>query len=387
LLPAGLSAVTDAAGHYALRSAPSSLRAPAPRGLPGAFLRAGAFPWRAGGRDANGRNLHVSHAPGYPWRAPGPDPEADRPAPAKAAAGGDTLDVLAVGWQREARAVASLSGTQDFRLKALAYSSVPYRTGNLDAYTQRMCTLDVHVPAGTRKTWPVIVHLHGGGLQEGDSQEGWSAANMNNAIRRIWEQGYLLICPNYRLGIDPDLPNGGAPRGKYPDYLRDAAAAVAWARRNAPAYGGDTANFYVMGYSAGAWLSLMLAVDSTWYREIGFDGRSVNGYVCLSAQTYTYGEYGIEFNISDRGISKGAALNYVHRMDTPIRLFAGGLETQRIADDDDFMKAMNAVGATNLDFLVMPGRDHQHLLSTIGDANDATRAKILEFLEKYTSKK
>ena len=406
LVKAHLSIQTDAAGKYRLQSTSTALRAHRPGtaraiawGGPG-FVHGGngdGASGRDGGNDqggaylwnAEGRNIGVTSDRGFPGARGLRKSAADAVTSANpaTAAGDDTLDVLAVGWQRDARPIPTLAGTQDFKLKALAYTKVMYRTGTLSAYEQQMCDLDVHVPAGTGRKWPVIVHLHGGGLQEGDSQEGWTAANMNNAIRKMWEQGYILICPNYRLGIDPDLPNGGAPRGKYPDYLRDAAASVAWARRNAPAYGGDPDNFFVMGYSAGAWLSLMLAVDSTWYHEIGFNGKSVNGYICLSAQTYTYGEYGIEHNISDRGISPGAALNYVHKMDTPIRLFAGGLETQRIADDNDFMKAMNAAGTTNLDFLVMPGRDHQHIISTLGDATDDTRTKILEFLGKYSAKK
>ena len=76
----------------------------------------------------------------------------------------------------------------------------------LSAYEKQMCTLDVHVPAGPLKKFPVIVHIHGGGLQEGDSKEGWSAADKNNFVRKISEQGYLIVCVNYRLGIDPDLP-------------------------------------------------------------------------------------------------------------------------------------------------------------------------------------
>jgi acetyl esterase/lipase len=308
---------------------------------------------------------------------------------AAAPAGGDSLDVLAIGYERGARAVASLSGTQDFKLAALKYTDVPYKSGNLPAYEKQMTTLDVHVPTGPMRKWPVIVHLHGGGLQEGDSKEGWSASDKNNAIRKIWEQGYLMVCPNYRLGIDPDLPNGGAPRGKYPDYLRDAAAAVAWAKKNAEQYGGDPDNLFVMGYSAGAWLSLMLAIDTTWYSGLGFDRKGVRGYMPLSAQTYTYGEYAIEFKISDRSISPGAALNYVRKVEAPIHLFVGSLEeaaSKRVSDNQTFVQKMKAVGNDDLELSVMAGRDHEHIISSIGNATDETRDLLLAFLKKYGKK-
>jgi acetyl esterase/lipase len=302
---------------------------------------------------------------------------------------GDSLDVLAIGYERGGRAVTSLTGSQDFKLAALKYADIPYKSGNLPDYEKRMTTLDVHVPTGPMRKWPVIVHLHGGGLQEGDSKEGWSTADKNNAIRKIWEQGYLMVCPNYRLGIDPDLPNGGAPRGKYPDYLRDAAAAVAWAKKNVEQYGGDPDDFFVMGYSAGAWLSLMLAIDTTWYSELGFDRKGVRGYMPLSAQTYTYGEYAIEFKISDRSISPGAALNYVRKVEAPIHLFVGSLEeaaSKRVSDNQTFVQKMKAVGNDDLELSIMAGRDHEHILSSIGNATDETRDLLMAFLKKYGKK-
>ena len=381
LTRAKLVAVSDANGRYRLQGSATALRQTRyPLSDPQGVFEVSRFYRFSGSEawDAAGRNLEVS--PAAPAR---PNPP---PGLAKSSADPDTLDVLAMGFQREAIQVAVPSGTRDVKLKALSYTAVAYKPGATTAYEQQRCFLDVHIPPGPAKKWPVLVHLHGGGLQGGDNTEGWSAANKNNSIRKLSEQGYLMICPNYRLGIDPDLPDKGGLRGKWPDYLRDAAAAVAWAKRNAPAYGGDPDNFYVMGYSAGAWLSLMLAIDSAWFKEIGFDGKGVNGYVCFSAQTYTYGEFAIERGISDRGISDGAALKYVHRMDTPIRLFAGGLETQRIADDNDFMKAMNAAGTTNLDFQVMAGRDHEGILATIGNPTDGTRTKMIEFFTEWAKK-
>jgi hypothetical protein len=297
----------------------------------------------------------------------------------------DSLDILAIGFVRQGRALVSLSGAQDFKLQALAYTNVPYKSGiNLSVYEKQMCTLDVHVPAGTAKKIPVIVHIHGGGLQEGDSQEGWSVADKNNFVRKISEQGYLLVCINYRLGIDPDLPNNGGLRGKFPDYLKDAAAAIAWAKYNVESYGGDPDNFFVMGYSAGAWLAVMLAVDSTYYHEIGFNQNSISGYIPLSAQTYTYGEYAIEKNISPRSISEAAALAHIRKLDIPMHLFVGGLETERISDDSVFVKQMRAAGTVNLEMSVMPGRDHEHIASSIGNAVDETRNLILAFLKKYS---
>jgi len=322
------------------------------------------------------------------------NPAALSPAAAKAAAANagsgatvsaapDSLAVLAIGYQRDGRGLASLTGTQDFQLKALNYIGVPYKTGNLTVYEKQMCTLDVHVPTGSRKKWPVIVHIHGGGLQEGDSNEGWTPTDKNNFVRKIYEQGYLIIAVNYRLGIDPDLPNNGGLRGKWPDYMQDAAAAVAWARRNVEVYGGDTANFFVMGYSAGAWQAMMLATDTTWYQEIGFKEEQVSGYIALSTHMTTYFEYAIEQNIPNTGLSIAAVFSHIRKVDVPIQLFVGGLEGQRITDNQTFVAKMQAAGTKDIALSVMPGRDHQQIVETIGNAMDDTRAILLDFLTKH----
>lgn len=400
------SATTDAAGKYKLTVTATSLGNSgnsgqgSPAGSPGRAMDANMVQWMGGslyfrfqepspagrtglfalsgaemGMFPDARPTRMAYHAGYA-------------AAKSAAASGDSLDVLAIGFERGGRAIASLSGTQDFKLKALSYNGILYKPGNnLSSYEKLMCTLDVHVPVGPLKKFPVIVHLHGGGLQEGDSQEGWTVGNMNNFVRKFYDQGYLIICPNYRLGIDPDLPNGGAPRGKWPDYLVDAAASVAWAKRHAEEYGGDTANFFVMGYSAGAWLSVMIALDTTYYKGAGMDPKAVSGYIPLSAQTYTYGEYAIEKGISDRSVSEGAALGHVRKLDIPMRMFVGGAEeaiSHRVSDDSDFVKKMKAAGTTNLEMFVMPGRDHQHIVANIGNDGDETRALVLEFLKKYT---
>ncbi|MDB5050561.1 MAG: lipase [Fibrobacteres bacterium] len=301
------------------------------------------------------------------------------------AAGGDSLDVLAIGYSRAGRGLAALTGTQDFRLNALQYNGVPFKAITLSDYEKKMTTLDVHVPTGPMPAgkWPVIVHLHGGGLQEGDSQEGWTAGNMNNFVRKIYDQGYLMICPNYRLGVDPDLPNGGAPRGKWPEYMEDAAASIAWARKHAEEYGGDTANFFVMGYSAGAWLAVMMAVDTPWYKAIGFDENRISGYIALSTHMTTYFEYAIEFNVPNTGLSPGAILSHIRKVDVPIRLFVGGLEEQRIPDNQTFVSKMKEAGARDIEVSVMPNRNHQQIVETIGNATDETRTLLLDFLKKH----
>lgn len=53
----------------------------------------------------------------------------------------------------------------------------------------------------------------------------------------------------------------GTPVVKAPDYIHDAAKAFKWVYDNIATYGGNINNIYVVGESAGGWLSAMITLD------------------------------------------------------------------------------------------------------------------------------
>ncbi len=77
------------------------------------------------------------------------------------------------------------------------------------------------------------------------------------------------------------MPNSGTHS---PD-IRDAAQAAIWVRKNIESYGGDPNSVFISGFSAGAYLTHMLAVDSTWFAEACFDPHHFAGFISLSGQT------------------------------------------------------------------------------------------------------
>ncbi|WP_163510557.1 carboxylesterase/lipase family protein [Fodinicola acaciae] len=105
--------------------------------------------------------------------------------------------------------------------------------------------LNVTTPRTTRKSLPVLVFLHGGGLVNGSG----SAYNSD----RIAQRDTIVVTLNYRLGAlgflrhpalsDPYAGNFGTA---------DQAAALRWVRHNIAAFGGNAHNVTVSGESAGA---------------------------------------------------------------------------------------------------------------------------------------
>jgi len=117
--------------------------------------------------------------------------------------------------------------------------------------------LDIYRPTGADGHTPVVVFLYGGGWDSGNKAE---YAFAGAALAR---HGFVAVIPDYR--IYPDV--------RWPAFLQDSAAAVAWTRAHVGSYGGDAGDMFLMGHSAGAYGAVMLAVDRRWLGAVGLDPR------------------------------------------------------------------------------------------------------------------
>jgi acetyl esterase/lipase len=68
------------------------------------------------------------------------------------------------------------------------------------------------------------------------------------------------------------------PDAKYPDFIYDAAEAVAWTNKNMTDLFGCK-NLYVGGSSAGGYLSMMLCFDKKYLASVGLDNSVIVGYL------------------------------------------------------------------------------------------------------------
>ena len=119
--------------------------------------------------------------------------------------------------------------------------------------------LDVFLPDGTVNA--VFVYFHGGGFDHGDKD------HADKFAPYLCERGIAVISANYRM----------YPNAEYPDYIYDAAKAVAWANNYMRNELGCE-RLYVGGSSAGGYLSMMLCFDKTYLASAGTDNSSIAGY-------------------------------------------------------------------------------------------------------------
>lgn len=126
---------------------------------------------------------------------------------------------------------------------------------------QRRLALDVHRPSATRA--PVVVYLHGGSWRTGRRTDARFIG------QRLADAGALVLVPDYRK----------APSHAFPDFMHDAARAVAWARANAASLGGDPERIFVMGHSAGAHIAALLATDARFLAAEGIAPGDLAGVI------------------------------------------------------------------------------------------------------------
>ena len=188
------------------------------------------------------------------------------------------------------------------RVRNLSYGEGSRRT--LDVYHRR------DRPAGA----PVVLHFHGGGFHSGNKRR-----EARPLIGHLVSRGMVCASANYRL----------RPRVGYDEQLADALAAIEWVRSHARDFGGDPERIFLVGSSAGAYLSVD-AVNSGANGIAGIVGR--------------YGYYG--------------ALR-PERPQPPILVIHG--ENDLLVDPTDareFVERMRLGSSHSVEYVELPGAHH-----------------------------
>ena len=116
--------------------------------------------------------------------------------------------------------------------------------------------LDVYLPDGAAADASVVIFFYGGNWQSGDR------ADYRFVAQAFASRGYVAVVPDYGL----------FPPTRYPGFLQDAAAAVAWTRENLRTPMGAVRPIFLAGHSAGAYIAVMLALDERWLEQEGAGG-------------------------------------------------------------------------------------------------------------------
>jgi acetyl esterase/lipase len=125
--------------------------------------------------------------------------------------------------------------------------------------------MDIYRPTGAGNL-PVLVFFYGGSWQWGHR------ADYKFVAARLARQGFVVAVPDYRLY--PDI--------KFPEFLKDCAAAVAFLLNEAETFGGNAAELFLAGHSAGAYNAVMLGLNPVFLGDAGASPAQLAGIIGLS---------------------------------------------------------------------------------------------------------
>ena len=164
--------------------------------------------------------------------------------------------------------LAGCSGAGSRIINALTPSSGYVETHDIAYGDGPRRMLDVYRPAtlapGAKA--PVVVFFYGGSWRTG------SKADYRFVADALTSHGIVTVIADYRL----------YPEVRYPEFLDDTAAAVAWTFREIGSYGGDPDRIFVAGHSAGAYDAAMIAFDSRWLARYDIKPDRLRGFIGLA---------------------------------------------------------------------------------------------------------
>jgi acetyl esterase/lipase len=221
-------------------------------------------------------------------------------------------------------------------------ANVPYRDGQLSDDAHERCLLDLYHPTDTQG-FPTLVWFHGGGLSSGTKE-------IPEALK---DRGFAVVGATYRLH----------PRATSPEYIEDAAAAVAWTFRNIERHGGSRKRIHVGGVSAGGYLAAMIGLDKRWLAAHGIDANEIAGTIPLSGQMITH------FTIrKERGVGgltpvvdDLAPLHHVRADASPLLLITGDRELEimgRYEENAYLARMMRQAGHSTTTLFELEGFNH-----------------------------
>jgi acetyl esterase/lipase len=213
---------------------------------------------------------------------------------------------------------------------------------NLDSYQTERCILDVYYPSDITN-FPTIVWFHSGGIQAGEKY----------IPEQLKEKGIAVVAVNYRLH----------PKVKSPEYIYDAAAAVAWTFKNIENYGGSKSKIVVSGHSAGGYLASMVGLDKKYLDSFNIDADEIAALVPFSGHTITHFTVRKEHGIPGEQpiIDEMAPLFHVRKDCPPYIQLTGDRELELLGryEENAYMyRMMKVVGHSNTFLHELDGHDH-----------------------------
>jgi acetyl esterase/lipase len=208
--------------------------------------------------------------------------------------------------------------------------------------------LDVYVPDGRAGPAPVVVFFYGGRWETGDKGQ------FQFVGQALAARGFVTVIPDYRRY--PDV--------RFPRFVEDGAAAVAWIRDNIGGFGGDAGSIHLMGHSAGAHIAALLALDHDYLAAAGVAPEAVTSLVGL-AGPYDFlplDDPTLEeiFAVADMAATQ--PITFADRRAPPTLLLHGAADRTVLPANSERLAAALATAGNQAEIRLYPGVSHVDLV-------------------------
>lgn len=237
---------------------------------------------------------------------------------------------------------------------------IPYREGDSNSWK-----LDLAMPEQLSDDLrPALVIIHGGGWRFGSK----SVDVYQKMMVAYAQKGYVTINVEYRL----------TDEAEFPACIEDVKCAVRWLRAHAKELNVDPNRIGSYGHSAGAHLSMMLAMTD---KSDGLEGDG--GWDEYSSEVTVAGagspptELGRDVPMAKK---EWWPIGYIGSDHPPMFLIQGTKDAVVLPERTrDFVEKMKAAGTTNLEYLEMEG---DHGIAYNGQL-EVTDPALEKFFDKY----
>lgn len=229
--------------------------------------------------------------------------------------------------------------------------------------------IDLYIPNGDCRA--LLVYFHGGGFVEGSRD----LSPMIGFAKDMTDAGIAVASAEYRM----------YPDAKYPDFIEDAAEAVAFAKSELTRIAGCD-KLIVSGTSAGGYLTMMLCFDERWLGKYGMSPRGVDAFIHDAGQPTTHFNVLKERGVDSKSvvIDEAAPIYHVDKADyPPMRFIVSDNDIEgRLEQTEQLIKKLKDHGLkdTKISYTITSGTHVWYVNKADENGNNEFAKLIIPFI-------